>query len=112
MKTIAFLKRSFILQIIFCAICAVSLLLLYGGVHSGNNHLTNAGHVVTYFWLFNPVGLVCLIVGLVKAFREKKDPKARKVIGDKWIWFIVMFLVTCWVYLTAAALHVQITGGV
>ena len=117
MKTLSFLKRSAILQAFFCAVCAVSLLLAYSE-HANwtigkSMHLSVLGIFVFFvLCLFNPVGPVCLILGLVKSNRERQDDEARRLIGNKWIWFVVMFLITTFVYVLSMILLVQITGGV
>ncbi len=105
MKTLKFLKIAFFLQAVFCLLCIASLLLWCIGFQ-------RAGLLLSYFWIPNPVAPVCLVVGLVKTFRESADTQAKLLIGKKWLWFIVLFFITSVVYLGSGGFFAVLTGGV
>ncbi len=105
MKTIKFLKLAIWMQIVFYVICATSILCFYFDHNS-------IGIILSYFWIINPIGPVCCAVGLIKSISERKDIQSRKIIGNKWIWFIILFVITTCVYLISGGLMVIFTGGV
>ena len=105
METIKFLKLAAILQILFCVICAASLVCVYFGYFY-------IGLLLFTLWVINPVGPICCVTGLSKWYVERDDENAKPIIGKKWIWFILLFLLTVAVYLISAVLWVEITGGV
>ena len=105
MKTIKFLRLAVLLQIVFYFICAASILYLYYGYFG-------IGHFLLSLWMLNPVAPICCVIGLITAHTERKDSHSRAIIGKKWIWFILLFLITTCVYLISAVLLVSITGGV
>jgi len=49
---------------------------------------------------------------LIIFFSEKGVEENRKIIGNKWIWFILFFVIDILLYLTAGVLTVAFTGGV
>lgn len=61
---------------------------------------------------FNPIGWVYVIVGFILFFTEKDVTDNRKIIGKKWIWFILFFVIDIIPYLTVVTLTVILTGGV
>lgn len=110
MKTIKFLKRSVILHTIYCVVCAISLACFYFDHHTiGTLH--SIGILLSYLWVINPMGIICLIIGLSKFFKERKDEEARKIIGKKWLIFILMFVAVTCVYFVSACTLVGIIGG-
>lgn len=61
---------------------------------------------------FYPIGWVYVIVSFILFFTEKDVTDNRKIIGKKWIWFILFFVIDIIPYLTAVILTVILTGGV
>lgn len=70
------------------------------------------GNILVYGWIINPIGLISVVVGLMLFFSEKGVDENRQIIGKKWIWFILFFVIDILLYLTAGVLTVAFTGGV
>ena len=105
MKTLKFLKISAALQTVFYLFCAVSNLCLY-------LWYIKLGMAFTSFWILNPIGPVCLIIGIILFLIERKKPQARALIGRKWLWIPGLFFMTLFVYVISGMIHVFLTGGV
>lgn len=65
-----------------------------------------------YGFIVNPIGLISVIVGLKFFYSEKGNTESRKIIGNKWIWYILFLVIDVLLYITAGLLTVVYTGGV
>ena len=112
MKTIKWLKTSIVLQSIFLFFCIASSLCLAINRYFDAKIFFTLGNALIYGWIINPIGLISVVVGLIIFFSEKRLEGNRKIIGKKWIWFILFFVIDILLYLTAGVLMVAFTGGV
>ncbi len=112
MKTIKWLKISIVLQSIFAFFCISSPVCFILNRYSDTNLFFSIGNILMYGWIFNPIGLVSVIVGFILFFTEKGVIENRKIIGKKWIWFILFLVIDVILYLTSVILTVILTGGV
>ena len=112
MKTIKWLKTSIVLQSIFAFFCIASSLCFAINRYFDLRILFTLGNILIYGWIINPIGLISVVVGLVLFFSEKSNNEHCKIIGKKWIWFIVFLVIDILLYLTAGVLTVAFTGGV
>ena len=107
MQTIKWLKISIILQIIYAFFCIASSLCFAINRYFDLDLFFSLGNILVSGWSINPIGLISVVVGLI-IFLTEKD----KIIGKKWIWFILFFIIDIILYLTSAVLTVVFTGGV
>lgn len=112
MKTIKWLKTSIVLQSIFAFFCISATLCFAIHSYSDLDIFFSLGNILVYGWIINPIGLISVIVGLKFFFSEKRADEHRKIIGKKWLWFILFFIIDIILYLTAGVLMVVFTGGV
>lgn len=112
MKTIKWLKISIILQSIFAFFCITSTLCFIINRFTDTKIFFSIGNILMYGWILNPIGLISVIVGFILFFTEKGVNENRQLIGKKWIWFILFFVIDIILYLTAAIVTVVLTGGV
>ena len=112
MKTIKWLKTTIVLQSIFAFFCIASSLCFAINRYFDLRVFFSLGNILIYGWLINPIGLISVVVGFTLFFSEKSNDENRKIIGKKWIWFIVFFIIDILLYLTAGMLLVVFTGGV
>ena len=112
MKTVKWLKISIILQSIFAFFCIASSLCFAINRYFDLRSFFILGDVFIFGWIINPIGLISVIVGLIMFFCERDDVENRKIIGNRWVWFVLFFVVDVLMYLTAAILTVALTGGV
>lgn len=112
MKTIKWLKTTIVLQSIFAFFCIASSLCFAINRYFDLRVFFSLGNILVYGWLINPIGLISVVVGFIFFFSEKGNNENRKIIGKKWIWFIVFFIIDILLYLTAGMLLVVFTGGV
>lgn len=112
MKTIKWLKTSIVLQSIFAFFCITSSLCFTINRYFDLRIFFTLGNISVYGWLINPIGLISVVVGFILFFSEKSNDENRKIIGTKWIWFVVFFIIDILLYLTAGMLLVVFTGGV
>lgn len=112
MKTIKWLKTTIVLQSIFAFFCIASSLCFAINRYFDLRVFFSLGNILVYGWLINPIGLISVVVGFILFFSEKSNDENRKIIGKKWIWFIVFFIIDILLYLTAGMLLVVFTGGV
>lgn len=112
MKTIKWLKTTIVLQSIFAFFCIASSLCFAINRYFDLRVFFSLGNILVYGWLINPIGLISVVVGFIFFFFEKSNDENRKIIGKKWIWFIVFFIIDILLYLTAGMLLVVFTGGV
>ena len=66
----------------------------------------------SYGWIINPIGILTIVLGLSFYFSERNQEGAKKIIGKKWGWFILLFIIDTLLYITCAVLMVVLTGGV
>ena len=111
-RTIKWLKTSIVLQSIFAFFCIASSLCFAINRYFDLRILFTLGNILIYGWIINPIGLISVVVGLVLFFSEKSNNEHRKIIGNKWIWFIVFLVIDILLYVTAGVLTVAFTGGV
>ncbi len=112
MKTLKWLKLSFIWQAIYVVFCVASITCFEIYHVNDQRLLFNIGMLLILGWFANPVGIVTPIVGMTNYFIEKKNTENKAIIGWKWIWFIMLFLFDTLLYMLAGARFVNITGGV
>lgn len=112
MRTTKWLKISIVLQIIFAFFCIASSLCFAINRYFDLRFFFSLGNILIYGWVINPIGLISVVVGSIFFFSEKGNDESRKIIGKKWIWFIVFFVIDILLYLTAGMLTVAFTGGV
>ena len=112
MKTIKWLKISIALQSILAFFCIASSLCFAINRYFDLSIFFTLGNILIYGWIINPIGLISVVVGLVLFFSEKSNNEHRKIIGNKWIWFIVFLVIDILLYVTAGVLTVAFTGGV
>ena len=107
MKALKFLKISTVLSGLFCLACVVSLSSLALGFFK-------VSALTAFFWILNPVGIVCPVTGLILTaidYSKSKKTNSKPAIGINWIWFIVQFWITFFVYWISLMLWVELTGA-
>ena len=109
MKTIKWLKKSIILQIIYVFCCFASTLCFALLHHFEIYGFLGLGVLFMYGWC---IGLITVIRGFSLFFSERKNERDRKIIGKRWLWFLAFFLVDTLLFLIAGVLMVHFTGGV
>ena len=110
MKTIKWLKTSVVLQIIYVLFC-ISSTVCFAINHYLDMHIFfDIGLILTYGWIINPTGILTLKRGLSLYFSEKSNEDFIKIIGLKWIWFIVFFVVDTLLFLMCGGMMVALTG--
>jgi len=105
-KTKTWVKVVFILQAIYTFCCVSSILCSVAHLHFHSFILSSLLVILFYGWGLNPVGLIFLFSS------AKQSEENRKLIGKKSLWFIAFFLIDTALYLCAAFLFVEATGGV
>ena len=63
-------------------------------------------------WSINPIVLIISLVGIIKYCIERKNVEKRKIIGRRWLWFVVCNIVTFFMWITSILFWVHFTGGV
>ena len=112
MKTIKWLKISIVLQSIFAFFCVSSSLCFAINRYLDLRSFFTLGNILIFGWIINPIGLISVVVGFILFFSEKDIEQNRRIIGKKWIWFILFLVIDILLYLTAGVLTVAFTGGV
>ncbi len=112
MKTMKWLKISVILQVVYVFFCISSISCFAVTRYFDVDGFFALGNILIYGWIINPTGFVTLIIGLIFFFAEKGIEDYRKIIGKRWIWFILFFVFDILLYLMSAFLLVFLTGGV
>lgn len=112
MKTIKWLKITIILQVVFAFFCILSPLCFAINRYFDMDMFFSLGNILVYGWIINPTALITTVIGLIFFFYEKGVADNRKIIGKKWIWFVMFFTIDILLYLTAGILTVAFTGGV
>ena len=112
MKTMKWLKISVILQVVYVFFCISSISCFAVTRYFDADGFFALGNILIYGWVINPTGFVTLIIGLIFFFAEKGIEDYRKIIGKRWIWFILFFVFDILLYLTSLFLLVFLTGGV
>ena len=111
MKTIKWLKTSIVLQSILAFFCIASSVCFAINRYFDLRIFFTLGNVLIYGWIINPIGLISIVVGLILFFSEKDKDGNRKIIGKKWIWFIVFFVIDTFLYLACGGMMAVLTGG-
>ena len=111
MKTIKWLKTSIVLQSIFAFFCIASSVCFAINRYFDLRIFFTLGNLLIYGWIINPIGLISIVVGIILFFSEKGKDENRIIVGKKWIWFVVFFVIDILLYLTAGVLTVAFTGG-
>ena len=109
MKTIKWLKKSIILQIIYFFCCFASSLCFALSHYFKIDFCLGLGILFMYGWC---IGLITVIRGFSLFFSERKNERDRKIIGKRWLWFLAFFLVDTLLFWVAGGLMVHFTGGV
>ena len=112
MRTIKWLKTSIVLQSIFAFFCIASSLCFAINRYFDLRFFFTLGNILNYGWIINPIGLISVVVGLIFFFSEKGKDENRKIIGKKWIWFIIFFIIDTLLYIISGGLMAVFTGGV
>lgn len=112
MKTLRMLKITSILNGIFCFYCIVSnvcfAIYKYYDIYTA----FGIGIILLYGWMLNPVGIITFIRGLAIYKEERKIPEAKRIIGLKWIWIFIWFIITVVFWFLGGVIFVYFTGGV
>ena len=98
-------KTSIVLQSILAFFCIASSVCFAINRYFDLRIFFTLGNVLIYGWIINPIGLIIF-------FSEKGVEENHKIIGNKWIWLILFFVIDILLYLTAGVLTVAFTGGV
>lgn len=112
MKTLKFLKISIVLQSIYLFFCIFSTVCfaIYG--YFGIDNFFRLGNLLVPGWMLNPTGILTITLGLSFYFFEKGNEDFNKIIGKKWIWFIVFFVIDTFLYFICGGMIAVLTGGV
>lgn len=111
MKTIKWLKISIILQSIYIFSCIFSTICFAINHYLGRYKFFSLGMLAIPGWLLNPTGILTIALGLSFYFSEKSNEDFKKIIGKKWIWFIVFFVIDTFLYLACGGMMAVLTGG-
>ena len=112
MKTIKWLKISIVLQSIFAFFCIASSVCFAINRYFDLRIFFTLGNLLIYGCIINPIGLISIVVGIILFFSEKGKDENRIIVGKKWIWFVVFFVMDTLLYLASAGMMVLLTGGV
>ena len=111
MKTIKWLKISIILQSIYILSCIFSTVCFAINRYFGIYKFFSLGMLTTPGWMLNPTGILTIALGLSFYFSEKGNEDFKRIIGKKWIWFIVFFVIDTFLYLACGGMMAVLTGG-
>ena len=112
MKTLQALKITSVLNSIFCLFCIASTVCFAINHYYNLRGFLDAGLILTYGWVINPIGILAFNVCFKFYSTERKNKEAKNAMGKKWIWVFIWPVVTTVFYLTAGVLMVAFTGGV
>lgn len=112
MKTMKWLKISVILQVVYVFFCISSISCFAITRYFDVDGFFAWGNILIYGWIINPTGFVTLIIGLIFFLAEKGVEEYRKIIGKRWICFILLFVFDILLYLVSVFFLVFLTGGV
>lgn len=112
MKTLKILKLTAILNGIFCLCCIASNICFALHRYYDIHPLFGIEGILLYGWFVNPVGIITFTRGLAIYKEERKIPEEKKIIGLKWIWIFIWFIITIVFWLFGGVLFVYLTGGV
>ena len=93
MKAVKWLKASIVLQSVFAFFCMASSCCFAIHRYFDLDVFFSLGNILVYGWIVNPIGFISVVVGLILFFSEKGVAENRQIIGKKWIWFILFFVV-------------------
>ena len=111
MRTIKWLKISIILQSIYIFFCIFSTICFAINRYLGIYKFFSLGLLSTYGWIINPTGILTVVLGMSFYSSEKGNEDFKKIIGKKWIWFIVFFIIDTFLYLACGGMMAVLTGG-
>ncbi len=112
MKTLKCLKITSILQCIFCAICIACISCFAISRWFDSRLFFDIGNILAAGWIFNPIGIISLVLCLCMFLIEVWNPAERQRIGAKWIWIFVWPVITTVMYVLSGGSLVFFTGGV
>ena len=112
MKTIKLLKISVVFQMFFVFSCIFPIVCFAINRYFGIHALVGIGEILSLCLVFNPTGLLTLVIGMSLYLYEKENQDFKKIIGRKWIWFILFFVMDTLLYLASGGMIVLLTGGV
>lgn len=94
MKTLKCLKITSILQALFCLCCILADVGFIINYYYPNRWLLIIENLIMYGLVINPVGIVSFVCGMCYFWQERKYPEQKRIIGCRWLWFFVWFIVT------------------
>ena len=112
LKILKVLKNTSILNGIFCFCCITSNVCFAINHYYGIYTFFGIGLILLYGWIFNPFGIITFIWSLKVYLKERKLPDAKKIIGLKWIWIVVWFIITIVFWGFGGCVFIYFTGGV
>ena len=108
MKTLKYLKRALLWDLIFVVSCGLSL--IFWALDGKIANLL--GVLSLYLWMVNPLPAIYTCKGLRSYWAERKAPVQRAQIGTKWVYFIIGWGITTLVWIFGGGIFVALTGGV
>ena len=112
MKTLKALKAVAIWNCIFCFSCVASTVFLAIHHYFHLDSYLHIGVLFVYGWMVNPFAIISCFRGLKIYLTERTILECKHLIGKKWIWFVVLPIVTTVLWLLVGGLFVEFTGGV
>ncbi len=112
MKTIRSLKTMGVIHGVYFLLCTIDIICFYLNFVFDSNALFALGNILLLTWMVNPMGIAACVFSLCIYLLERKDSSAVTVIGKKWLWIPVGFLVVIAFWLISAISLVEFTGGV
>ena len=113
-RTLKFIKWTKLLTLIYIFLCIFSLIVIYISrfpvLH--NTRYFEWAASTLLIWCLNPMVLIISLLGIIKCLNERKNAEKRKIIGKRWVWFIVCNIITFFVWFTSIIFWVYFTGGV
>lgn len=107
MKTLKYLKRALLWDIIFVVSCGISLLCCA----QDDRNWFGIGMLLCCLWMINPLPAIFAYKGLRSYWAERKAPVQKAQIGAKWICFIIGWGITTLVLVYGGGIFVVLTGG-
>ena len=110
MKTLKWLKITAVVQGIYALTCAVSLGLI-ACADSVDDLIFRIGETVFFTGELLPIAPVLLFLTMFAYLRERGVPAQKELIGRKWLWMFLQFVVTIFILLVSLVIFVALTGG-
>ena len=108
MKTLKYLKRALLWDIIFVVSLGISLLCFA----LGDQKWFSKGMLLCYLWMTNPLPAIYACKGLRSYFNERKDSAQKAQIGNRWVFLIIGWVIITLVWVFGGGIFVALTGGV